>query len=93
MSIVEILCGTIHALRLQTWILVTSILSKSGSCSDRRLVVEIHRGVDRGKFFHAIESAGSARDATPIEPVTGEVMSLHMEDHSYFFHRPNKSGA
>jgi hypothetical protein len=58
-----------------------------------KLVVELHRGVDREKLFSTIESAGYARDATPIEPVAGEVSPLYMDDHSYFFHRPNEDGA
>jgi FkbM family methyltransferase len=55
-----------------------------------KLVVELHRGVDREKFLRTIEFAGYARDATPIEPVAGEVSPLYIDDHSYFFHRPNE---
>jgi len=91
MSIVEILHGTIHALRLQARILVTSILGKLGSCSNPKLVVELHRGVDREKFLHTIELAGYAGDAIPIEQVGGEV-PLYIEDHSYFFHKPHEAG-
>jgi len=57
-----------------------------------KLVVELHRGVDREKFLHTIELAGYACDAIPIEPVEGEVSPLYMDDHSYFFHKPHESG-
>jgi FkbM family methyltransferase len=51
-----------------------------------KLVVELHRGVDREKFLHAIELAGYSCDAIPIEPIAGEASPLYMDDHSYFFH-------
>lgn len=57
-----------------------------------KLVVELHRGVDREKFLHTIALAGYACDAIPIEPVEGEVSPLYMDDHSYFFHKPNEAG-
>lgn len=52
-----------------------------------KLVVELHRGVDRKKFLNTIELAGYAKDAIPIEPVNGEVSPLYLDDHSYFFHK------
>ena len=58
-----------------------------------KLVVEVHRGVDREKFLHTIELAGYACDAIPIEPVEGEVSPLYMDDHSYFFHKPKETSA
>lgn len=57
-----------------------------------KLVVELHRGVDRDKFLRTIKSAGYACDAIPIEPVAGEVSPLYMDDHSYFFHKSNEAG-
>jgi FkbM family methyltransferase len=57
-----------------------------------KLVVELHRGVDREKFLHTIELAGYACDAIPIEPVEGERSPLYLDDHSYFFHKPNEAG-
>ncbi|MDP3283343.1 MAG: FkbM family methyltransferase [Desulfobacterales bacterium] len=57
-----------------------------------KLLVELHHGVDRDKFLHTIELAGYACDAIPIEPVEGEVSPLYMDDHSYFFHKPNEAG-
>jgi len=73
---IEVLTGMIETLRSQ----------------HPKLVVELHRGVDRKKFLRTIESAGYACDATPIEPVDGEVSPLYMDDHSYFFHKPNEAG-
>jgi FkbM family methyltransferase len=57
-----------------------------------KLVVELHRGVDRDKFLQTIESAGYACNAIPIEPVEGEASPLLMDDRSYFFHKPNEAG-
>jgi FkbM family methyltransferase len=57
-----------------------------------KLVVELHRGVDREKFFHVIESAGYTHNAIPIEPVEGELSPRYIDDHSYFFHEPNEAG-
>ena len=57
-----------------------------------KLVVELHRGVNREKFLHTIELAGYACDAIPIEPAEGEVSPLYIDDHSYFFHKPNEAG-
>ncbi|MFC1895262.1 FkbM family methyltransferase [Thermodesulfobacteriota bacterium] len=57
-----------------------------------KLVVELHRGVDRERFLHTIELAGYACDAIPVEPVAGEVSPLYIDDHSYFFHKPNEAG-
>jgi len=57
-----------------------------------KLVVELHRGVDREKFLYTIELAGYACDAIPIEPVDGEVSPLYMDDHSYFFHKLHDGG-
>jgi FkbM family methyltransferase len=73
---IEVLTGMIEMLRSQ----------------HPKLVVELHRGVDRKKFLRTIESAGYACDATPIELVDGEVSPLYMDDHSYFFHKPNEAG-
>jgi hypothetical protein len=57
-----------------------------------KLIVEMHRGVDRKKLFHVIESAGYTHNATSIEPVAGELSPLYIDDHSYFFHEPNEAG-
>ena len=73
---IEVLTGMIETLRSQ----------------HPKLVVELHRGVDREKFLHTIELAGYACDAVPIEPVEGEVSPLYVDDHSYFFHKPNGAG-
>jgi FkbM family methyltransferase len=56
-----------------------------------KLVVEFHRGTDRERLLYTIESVGYARQATPIEPVEGEVSPLYIDNHSYFFHKQNES--
>jgi FkbM family methyltransferase len=68
---IEVLAGMIETLR--------SHLPK--------LVVEFHRGADRERLLHTIESAGYARQATPIEPIDGELSPLYVDDHSYLFRK------
>lgn len=51
-----------------------------------KLVVEIHRGVDRSQLLDAIENAGYSRCATLIEPVPGEVDPQYVDNNSYEFH-------
>jgi FkbM family methyltransferase len=50
-----------------------------------KLVVEVHRGVDRVLLLDLIETAGYSRQAMPIEPVAGEVESRYVDDRSYAF--------
>jgi FkbM family methyltransferase len=57
-----------------------------------KLVVELHRGVDRERFLSTLELAGYTRAATPIEPVNGEGSPLYLDDHSYVFHKLNQVG-
>ena len=51
-----------------------------------KLVIEVHRGVDRKELLDLIETAGYSRQATPIEPVEGEVEPRYVDDCSYAFH-------
>jgi len=51
-----------------------------------KLVIEVHRGVDRKELLGLIEAAGYSRQATPIEPIEGEVEPRYMDDRSYAFH-------
>jgi FkbM family methyltransferase len=51
-----------------------------------KLVIEVHRGVDRKELLGLIEAAGYERKATPIEPVEGEVEPRYLDDRSYAFH-------
>ena len=66
---VEVLNGMIETLRRQ----------------HPKLVVEVHRGVDRKELLGLIETAGYSRQATPIEPVEGEVEPQYVNDRSYYF--------
>ena len=50
-----------------------------------RLVVEVHAGVSRAELLDLVESVGYARQATPIEPMVGEVEARFVDDHSYAF--------
>jgi FkbM family methyltransferase len=50
-----------------------------------KLVVELHRGVDREEVLSLLAELGYSRKAIPIEPVTGEKEPLFMDDRSYAF--------
>jgi FkbM family methyltransferase len=50
-----------------------------------KLVVELHHGVDREAICSTLESLGYSRQATPIEPVEGEVEARFLDDRSYAF--------
>lgn len=50
-----------------------------------RLVVEVHRGVDRAELLTLLESAGYSRYAIPVEPIQGEVEPQYVDDRSYAF--------
>jgi FkbM family methyltransferase len=50
-----------------------------------KLVVELHHGVDRDAICSTLESLGYSRQATPIEPVEGEVEARFLDDRSYAF--------
>jgi FkbM family methyltransferase len=66
---VEVLTGMVEILRRQ----------------HPKLVVEVHRGVDRNQLLGLIETAGYSRQAMPIEPVEGEVEPRYVDDRSYAF--------
>jgi FkbM family methyltransferase len=50
-----------------------------------KLVVELHRGVDRAAVLGILTGLGYSRQATPIEPVPGEVTPQFLDDRSYAF--------
>ena len=50
-----------------------------------RLVVEIHKGVDRAAFLEVIRQAGYHPKGIPIEPALGEIGPLYLDDKSYYF--------
>jgi hypothetical protein len=47
------------------------------------LVVEVHRGVDRGLLLHVLESFGYSRAGFPIEPTPDEIEAEYLDDRSY----------
>jgi FkbM family methyltransferase len=51
-----------------------------------KVVIELHRDVDRHELLGLIEAAGYSRQATPIEPIEGEVEPSYVDDRSYAFH-------
>jgi len=50
-----------------------------------KLVVEVHRGVDRGELLDLVERVGYSRRGIAIEPTTEEVDPLYIDDRSYAF--------
>jgi FkbM family methyltransferase len=50
-----------------------------------KLVIELHRGVDRDTICALLEAAGYSRRARPIEPAPGEVEPRFLDDRSYEF--------
>ena len=48
-----------------------------------RLVIEVHRGVDRGRLLDWLESLGYARVALPIDPAPNETTPEYLDDRSY----------
>jgi FkbM family methyltransferase len=54
-----------------------------------KLVVELHRGVDRAEVLALLTQLGYSTKAVPIEPVPGEVEAQFIDDRSYAFSPSN----
>ena len=54
-----------------------------------KLVVEVHRGVERGRLLDALDALGYGRRAEPIEPAAGETEPQYLDDRSYYFRGHN----
>lgn len=67
---IDVLCGMIDLLRAHR----------------PKLVVEVHRGVNRADLLDLIESAGYQRQGVPIEPLEGEIAPRYVDNRSYAFH-------
>ncbi len=52
-----------------------------------KLVVELHRGIDRRHLLDLIESLGYSRTAIPVQPLAGETEPQYLDDRSYYFER------
>jgi FkbM family methyltransferase len=50
-----------------------------------KLVVEMHRGVERGRLLDALDALGYGRRAEPIEPAGEETEPQYLDDRSYYF--------
>jgi FkbM family methyltransferase len=50
-----------------------------------KLVLEVHKGVDRTQLLDSIESAGYSRQGIPVESLPGETQSQYVNNHSYAF--------
>jgi FkbM family methyltransferase len=52
-----------------------------------KLVVEVHRGVDRAEMLDLLQAAGYARTGAPIEHDEQVTSQQYLDDRSYAFHR------
>jgi hypothetical protein len=50
-----------------------------------KLVLEVHRGVDRGELLDLIESVGYCRRGEPVDPAAENSGPLYLDDRSYSF--------
>lgn len=50
-----------------------------------KLVIELHRGVERQSVLALLADLGYPEPAIPIEPVPGETAPRYLDDHSYAF--------
>jgi len=50
-----------------------------------KLVLEVHKGVDRNELLNLITACGYSLHATPIQPVPGEAEAQYIDDMSYAF--------
>jgi FkbM family methyltransferase len=50
-----------------------------------RLVLEVHRGVDRRELLDLLVSLGYPGRGEPVDPVIGEGTPLYLDDRSYWF--------
>lgn len=55
------------------------------SSQQPKLVIELHRGVDREEVLGLLERAGYCLRATAIEPIEGEAEAYFLDDRSYAF--------
>ena len=52
-----------------------------------KLVIEVHRGVDRRQLLDSLESLGYLRAGSPIEPAQAEAVPEYLDDRSYCWSR------
>lgn len=54
-----------------------------------KLVIELHRGVDRGRLLDLLDACGYPRVAFPIDPAPTETEAEYLDDRSYYWSRPS----
>ncbi len=52
-----------------------------------KLVIELHRGVERGRLLDLLESLGYSRACLPVDPRRQEAQAEYLDDNSYSFQR------
>ena len=85
------ICGgqeNIHGVKIDVQGMEIEVLKGMSELVKRlgpKLVVELHKGVDRGELLRLVASLGYSLPATPIEPGPGELEPLYLDDRSYAF--------
>lgn len=80
--------GTIHGVKIDVQGMEIETLEGMRDALTRwrpRLVIELHKDVNRERVLTLLEALGYSRDAVPIEPVRGEQTPLFLDDRSYAF--------
>lgn len=80
--------GTVHGVKIDVQGMEIETLEGMRDALTRwrpRLVIELHKDVDRKRVLTLLEALGYSRDAVPIEPVPGERTPLFLDDRSYAF--------
>ncbi len=85
------LCGTkaqIHGIKIDVQGMEIEVLRGMTAILQRwqpKLVVEVHRGVDRATLLELVKACGYNQQAIPIEPLDDEIMPQYVDNRSYAF--------
>jgi len=71
----------VQGMEVETLTGMTSLLRKFAP----KLVIEVHRGVDRRRLLDLLVSFGYSRASAPVAPARGETEPRYFDDHSYSF--------
>jgi FkbM family methyltransferase len=85
------ICGEsqqIDGVKIDVQGMETEVLRGMGDLLKRhapKLVIELHKGVNRDELLSLVTRHGYSLPATPIEPIPGENEPLYVDDRSYAF--------
>jgi FkbM family methyltransferase len=78
----------VQGMEIETITGMAALLRSSGP----KLVVEVHRGVNRPQLLGLLRSLGYMRTGVPVDPAPNEVESQYLDDRSYSFSRDRGAG-